>query len=82
MTIDNNLNSMMISEMNLNGMASNIAQMGTQEAVTRKPENKEVTQDLIDSIVGQIPEVVSYQANGKGIETQQEVSDMLLNIKA
>ncbi|XPV70091.1 MAG: hypothetical protein ACNI25_05835 [Halarcobacter sp.] len=82
MTIDNNINSMIASEMKINGMASNVAQIGSQSQITNKNENPEVTKDLIDSIVGQIPEVISYQANAKGIETQQEVSDMLLNIKA
>ena len=33
-------------------------------------------------IVGQIPEVISYQANAQGIQTQNAVSDILLNIKA
>ena len=43
---------------------------------------QEVTADLIDSIVGQIPEVIAYSANAQSIQTQNAVSDMLLNIKA
>ena len=75
MTIDNNLNAMIASELQVSQMASNIAQVAD-------PQIQEVTADLINSIVGQIPEVISYQANAQSIETQNAVSDMLLNIKA
>ncbi len=79
MMVNNNLNSMMASELQLNQMASNIAQVAN---TVGEPQLQEVTADLIDSIVGQIPEVISYQANAQGIQTQNAVSDMLLNIKA
>ncbi len=79
MTISNNLNSMNSSELQLNQMASNIAQVA--DAIG-DPEFQEVSADLINSIIGQIPEVVSYQANAQNIQTQNAVSDMLLNIKA
>lgn len=79
MTIDNNLNAMIASELQVSQMASNIAQVGN---TVGDPQIQEVTADLIDSIVGQIPEVISYQANAQSIETQNAVSDMLLNIKA
>lgn len=79
MTINNNLNSMNSSELQLNQMASNIAQVAN---TVGDPQLQEVSADLIDSIVGQIPEVISYQANAQSIQTQNAVSDMLLNIKA
>lgn len=79
MTIDNNLNAMIASELQVSQMASNIAQVAN---IVGDPQIQEVTADLIDSIVGQIPEVISYQANAQSIETQNAVSDMLLNIKA
>jgi hypothetical protein len=79
MTISNNLNSMNSSELQLNQMASNIAQVA--DAIG-DPEFQEVSADLINSIIGQIPEVISYQANAQSIQTQNAVSDMLLNIKA
>lgn len=79
MTIDNNLNAMIASELQVNQMASNVAQVAN---VVGDPQLQEVTADLIDSIVGQIPEVISYQANAQSIQTQNAVSDMLLNIKA
>lgn len=79
MTISNNLNTMNSSELQLNQMASNIAQVAN---TIGDPEFQEVSANLIDSIVGQIPEVISYQANAQSIETQNAVSDMLLNIKA
>lgn len=79
MTIDNNLSSMITSQMQVNQMASNIAQVAN---TVGDPALQEVSQDLIDSIVGQIPEVISYEANAQGIKTQNAVSDTLLNIKA
>lgn len=79
MTIDNNLNAMISSELQINQMASNVAQVAN---VVGDPQLQEVTVDLIDSIVGQIPEVISYQANAQSVQTQNAVSDMLLNIKA
>lgn len=79
MTIDNNLNAMIASELQVSQMASNIAQVSNSIG---DPQLQKVTADLIDSIVGQIPEVISYQANAQSIETQNAVSDMLLNIKA
>ena len=79
MTVNNNLNSMVSSELQVNQMASNLSQISNTVA---DPQLQEVTGDLIDSIVGQIPEIISYKANAKSIETQNAVSDMLLNIKA
>ena len=79
MTVNNNLNSMLSSELQVNQMASNLSQISNTVA---DPQLQEVTGDLIDSIVGQIPEIISYKANAKSIETQNAVSDMLLNIKA
>ena len=79
MTIDNNLSSMITSQMQVNQMASNIAQVAN---TVGDPALQEVSQDLIDSILGQIPEVISYEANAQGIKTQNAVSDTLLNIKA
>lgn len=79
MTVNNNLNSMLSSELQLNQMASNIAQVAD---TIGDSEFQEVAADLIGSIVGQIPEVISYQANAQGIQTQNAVSDVLLSIKA
>lgn len=79
MRIDNNLNSMVSSQLQINEMASNLADVAN---TLGEPEFQEVTQELIDSIVGQIPEMISYQANASGIETQNAVADTLLDIKA
>ena len=79
MRIDNNLDGMLYAQMQVNQSAQNIASIPT---TTQENTSSSVSQDLIDSIVQQIPNVASYQANAKGIETQNEVSDMLLNIKA
>lgn len=79
MRIDNNLNAMTASAVQIDKLASNIADISNTVA---DPQNQEVTQDLIDSIIGQIPEVISYEANAEGIKTQQAVADVLLNIKA
>lgn len=79
MRIDNNLNAMVSSQLQVNEMASNLADVAN---IVGDPEFQEITGDLINSIVGQIPEVISYSANAKSIETQNATSDMLLNIKA
>lgn len=79
MRIDNNLNAMVSSQLQVDEMASNLADIAN---VVGDPAFQEVTANLIDSIVGQIPEVISYSANAKSIETQNAVSGMLLNIKA
>lgn len=76
---NNNLNAMVASQMQVNEMASNLADVAN---IVGDPVNQEVTQDLIDSIVGQIPEVIAYEANAQGIVTEQAVADTLLNIKA
>lgn len=79
MTVNNNLNSMLSSELQINQMASNLSTISNSLA---EPQNQEITADFINSIVEQIPEVISYSANAKSIETQNAVSDSLLNIKA
>ncbi len=79
MRIDNNLEGMLAAQMQVNQSVQNLAQVAN---VIGDPEFSEVTQDLIDSIVDQIPQVVSYEANAQGIELQNEVSNILLNIKA
>jgi|UniRef100_UPI004048E7FC hypothetical protein len=79
MRIDNNLGAMLSSQLQVNEMASNLAEVAS---VTGDPQFQEVTADLIDSIVGQIPEIIAYTANAKGIETQSATMDALLNIKA
>ncbi len=79
MTVNNNLNSMLASELQISDLASKMTQIAD---VVADPQFQEVTADLIDSIVGQIPEVISYQANAQGVQTQNAVLDALLNIKA
>ncbi len=82
MRIDNNLgglDGMLAAQMQINQSAQNLANITN---TIGEPQNQEVTQDLINSIVGQIPEIISYKANAQGIETQNAVSDILLNIKA
>lgn len=79
MRIDNNLNTMLATQLQVSEIASNLSDVS---AVLGDPQMQEVTADLINSIVEQIPEVVSYSANAQSIETQNAVSDMLLNIRA
>ena len=79
MRIDNNLDGMLAAQMQVNQVARNIADVAN---VVGDPTNKEVNQDLINSLVEQVPNVIAYEANAQGIKTQNEVSDMLLNIKA
>jgi hypothetical protein len=79
MEINNNLNAMVSSQMQIANNANKIADVAN---ALGDPQLQEVSQDLIDAIVGQIPEVIAYQANAQGIETQAAVLDTLLNTKA
>ncbi|MFW2579799.1 hypothetical protein [Aliarcobacter butzleri] len=79
MTINNNLIAMVASELQFQDMATNLATVANTVAV---PEFQEVTSDLIDSIAGQIPQIISYGANAQNIELQGEMLNTLLNIKA
>ncbi|WP_152017859.1 hypothetical protein [Aliarcobacter butzleri] len=79
MTINNNLNAMVASELQFQDMATNLATVANTVA---EPEFQEVTSDLIDSIAGQIPQIISYSVNAQNIELQGEMLNTLLNIKA
>jgi len=79
MQVNNNLNALATLQLKLNESAQNIA---TVSNVVGDPQNQEVTQDLIDSIVEQIPTVISYEANANAIKTQNAVQDILLDLKA
>jgi len=79
MQINNNLNAMNSLESKLNGLAQNVATVADVSEVT---QNQEVTDDLINSIVEQIPTVIAYEANANAIKTQNAVHDVLLDLKA
>lgn len=80
MKIDNNnLNSMLTSELKVNQMASNLSTISENLGDT---QFQEFTADFTDSIVGQIPEIIAYSANAKGIEVQNAAIQSLLDIKA
>ena len=46
------------------------------------PEFQGASQELIDAITSQITSTISYKANGNAIQTQNEISDVILNLKA
>ncbi|PHO10893.1 MULTISPECIES: hypothetical protein [Malaciobacter] len=81
MRIDNsmNLNAMVATQAQVTQNAQTIADVAN---VVADPQNQEVTQDLIDAITSQIPNTIAYSANANAIQTQNETSSMLLNIKA
>jgi hypothetical protein len=79
MEINNNINAMVQSQVQIADKISKIADVAN---VVGDPALQEVSQDLIDAIAGQIPEIIAYQANAEGIKTQDAVADVLLNIKA
>lgn len=79
MEITNNLGGMLAAQEQISQNASKIAQVAN---TVGDPALQEVSQDLIDAIVGQIPEVIAYEANAQGIKTQDAVLDTLLDIKA
>jgi len=79
MQINNSVNALNNLDLKLNALAQNVASISTTQDET-KPQ--EVTDDLINSIIEQESTVIAYKANGNAIETQNEVHDALLNIKA
>jgi len=79
MQINNNVEAMVSAQVQIADKVSKIADVAN---VVGDPALQEVSQDLIDAIAGQIPEIISYQANAEGIKTQDAVTDILLNIKA
>lgn len=79
MTINNNLGSMMASSLKIEQSARNIADVAS---AVGSPELQQVSGDLLKEITSQIPEIIAYEANAKGIETQNAVLDTLLDIKA
>jgi len=79
MQINNNVEAMVSAQVQIADKVSKIADVAN---VVGDPALQEVSQDLIDAITGQIPEIISYQANAEGIKTQDAVTDILLNIKA
>lgn len=78
MQINNNLAAMSALQLKLNESAQNIATVNS----VSEPIDKEVTDDLINSIVEQIPTVISYEANANAIKTQNAIDEALLDIKA
>ncbi len=79
MQINNNLNAMSSLQLKLNESAQNIAAVTN---VTDAIENPKAVPDFTESIVEQIPIVISYAANATAIKTQNAVEDTLLDIKA
>ena len=79
MRIDNNLGAMTSSALQLQQSASNISEIASAIA---DPALQEVSADLISEVSGQIPEIISYNANAKSIEVQSAVMDRLLDLKA
>ncbi len=79
MQINNNLNAMSSLQIKLNESAQNIA---TVTNVTDAIEDPSAMPDFTESIIEQIPTVISYAANATAIKTQNAVEDALLDIKA
>lgn len=79
MRIDNNLNGMLAAQMQLQQNAQNVASVA---ATVGSPELAEVASDITSDIVEQIPIVAAYEANAKGIQTQEVMMQTLLDIKA
>lgn len=80
---------MRIDNLNTNAMIQNLQQINAStEAITKLSladnitDNTTVTDNLIESIAGQIPNEIAYKANAKTIEIQNAVADSLINLKA
>ena len=87
MTIgSNNLAAMITSQNNIanankdmnNGIIEGVNALQDASA----PNGTNLSTDFLNSYVGQIPEVIAYEANAEGIKTKDAVLDTLLDIKA
>lgn len=80
------LNAMKEAQSQMNDLAvdvKNATLINKNEQITNISEKtQEVTKNLIDAIVNQIPTQIAYEANAGVIRTQDAVQDTLLNIKA
>lgn len=87
MTIgSNNLSAMITSQnqiANLNNDMNN-AIIESVDALQNAsaPNGTNLSTDFLNSFVAQIPEVIAYEANAKGIKTKDAVLDTILDIKA
>ncbi len=81
MQINNNLNAMNTETLKLNNLAQSVASVSTVTPDAQQT-NQEVTPELLNAIIEQIPTVISYEANVNVIKTQNAVHDTLLDIKA
>lgn len=77
--LNTNLAGMVQAQQDMNQLAQTVASVSNTVA---DPQNQAVTQDLVDAITQQIPTQIAYEANAKGIQTQDAVQESLLNIKA
>ncbi|WP_419769748.1 MAG: hypothetical protein ACNI3C_10485 [Candidatus Marinarcus sp.] len=73
------LNAMVAAQVQVDQSAQMIAQVSNAVA---SPETQGASQELIDAITSQLTATITYEANGNAIKTQNEISDILLNIKA
>lgn len=78
-SLDSSIIGMKSEELRLNQSAQVIAEVAN---TVGDPQLQEVSQDLVDAIVGQIPTVIAYEANAKAIDTVNAVAGRLLDIKA
>ncbi len=79
MQVDNHLGSMLASQMQVSQSASNIARAAN---AIGDPEFSEAAQDIVSSMVEQIPQVIAYEVNAQGIKMQEAALGTLLDIKA
>lgn len=82
MQINNNINSMMQLEKNLDKSANAIASMTNIENATEKQKASNADVNLVTEMVKQIEIPIAYTANAEVILTQNSVNQTLLDIKA
>lgn len=82
MQINNNINSMMQLEKNLDKSANAIASMTNIENATEKQKASNADVNLVTEMVKQIEIPIAYTANAEVVLTQNSVNQTLLDIKA
>lgn len=78
--LNTNLNGMVQAQSQMNNLAKDVVDATNPANDPLQPQ--ELTPDLLKAITEQIPTQIAYEANAKGIQTQDAVQESLLNIKA
>ncbi len=79
MRINSNLSGMLAAQMQINETTHNLS---TIAQAVGDPEHMEATENIVNTMTEQIPQIIAYEMNAKGIQIQEATINTLLNLKA